>query len=315
MLAIGIDIGGTKIAGVVVDEDGHRVDKARRPTPGDDAGKVEDAVVDLVDELRSRHDIASVGVAVAGLVSPDGVVMDATHLAMDHHPLRDRLQGLIGLPVDIENDGTAAAWAEHRFGSGSDADPLLVATVGTGLGGGLVVSGQLVRGAFGTAGEIGHVVVERDGGRPCPCGDRGCLEQYASGRALVREARRMVREFAGASHGLVRRCDGDPEQLDGPAVTDAAREGDPGALRAFAAVGEALGRGLASVANVLDPSRIVIGGGVSEAGDLLLTPTVAAFGQHVIGRGQRPIAELVLARLLNDAGAVGAADLARAATR
>lgn len=205
-LAIGIDIGGTKIAAVVVDSVGHRVDKARRPTPGHDAAQVEDAVVDLVDELRGRQDVSSVGVAVAGLVDPDGVVMDAVHLAMDHHPLRARLQERIGMPVQVENDGTAAAWAEYRFGKGAGADPLLVVTVGTGLGGGLVVGGKLIRGAFGTAGEVGHVVIEREGGRPCPCGDRGCLEQYSSGRALVREARRMVKEFPGASHGLVERC-------------------------------------------------------------------------------------------------------------
>ena len=310
-LAIGIDVGGTKVAAVVVDRAGHRLEKARRPTPSADASQVEDVVVDLVDELRSRHDARTVGVAVAGLVDPQGVVMDAVHLAMDHHPFRSRLEERLHLPVTVENDGTAAAWAEYRFGKGAGADPLLVVTVGTGLGGGLVVGGKLIRGAFGTAGEIGHVVVERDGGRPCPCGDRGCLEQYASGRALVREAQRLMQEHPGAAHGLVERSGGDPDRLDGPAVTEAARAGDPAALRSFAAIGGALGRGLASVANVIDPERIVIGGGVAEAGDLLLTPLLEVFSQHMIGRAQRPLAEVVLARMGNDAGAAGAADLAR----
>src|SRR6478752_7189479 len=310
-LSIGIDIGGTKIAATVVDNAGHRVDRGRRPTPSDDAIKVEEAVVDLVDELRARQPIASVGIAVAGLVDPDGVVMDAVHLAMDNHPFGENLRDRINLPLSVDNDGTAAAWAEYRFGKGAGADPLLVVTVGTGLGGGLVVGGKLIRGAFGTAGEVGHIVIEREGGRPCPCGDRGCLEQYSSGRALVREAQHMVREFAGASHGLVARCDGDPEKLDGPSVTAAAQEGDAGALRAFETIGTALGRGLASITNVIDPQRIVLGGGVSEAGDLLLTPTLAAYRKHVVGRDQRPLAEVVLARLGNDAGAVGAADLSR----
>ena len=312
-LAIGVDVGGTKTAAAVVDARGRIVDRARRATLGQDVREVEDAIAEMTDELRTRHEgVVAVGVGIAGLVDPSGdVVRTATHLAIHHEPVRARIESRVGLPVRVENDGTAAAWAEYRFGAGGGADPVLVVTVGTGLGGGLIVGGALIRGASGTAGEIGHSVLERDG-RPCPCGDRGCLEQYASGRALVREARDLVREHPGASHGLVSRCDGDPEKIDGPAVTEAAREGDPGALRAFERVGTALGHGLASVANVLDPARIVLGGGVSEAGELLLAPTRTAFALHVVGRGERPLAELVLAALGNDAGAVGAADLARA---
>jgi glucokinase len=310
-LAIGVDIGGTKIAAAVVDADGAIVDRTRRPTPGQDIPALEDAIVEMTAELAARHPVVALGIGIAGLVSADGdIVHIGTHLALDQAPLKESLERRIDLPVRLENDATAAAWAIYRFGVGAGADPLLVVTVGTGLGGGIVVGGELVRGAFGAAGEVGHTVLERDG-RPCPCGDRGCLEQYASGRALVREARQMVRDHPGASHGLVARCEGDPAKLEGPAVTEAAREGDPGALRAFATVGAALGRGLASITNVLDPGVVVLGGGVSEAGALLLDPTRESFEAHVNGRGHRPAAELVLAGLGNDAGAIGAADLAR----
>ena len=312
-LAVGVDIGGTKTAAVVVNDEGRILDRARRPSASTDADQLVEEVAALVLGLRERHEVGSVGIGVAGLVDPEGdVVMTATHLALDGHPLRAKLEAAVGLPVRVDNDGTVAAWAEYRFGAGVGADPLLVVTVGTGLGGGLVVGGRLVRGAFGTAGEVGHVVLERDG-RPCSCGDRGCVEQYASGRALLREARALVRDFPGASPGLVQRCGGDPARLDGPAVTAAAVDGDVGALRAFALVGAALGRGIASIANVLDPSRVVIGGGVAEAGELLMAPTREAFAAHVVGHGHREAAELVLATLGNEAGAVGAADLGRRA--
>jgi glucokinase len=315
-LAIGIDVGGTKIAAAVVDASGNVLGGARTETPtggsaAEAAVALEEAIVRIVSELQVEQPVVGVGLGIAGLVAtPGDVVMTATNLRLEQHPLRDRLQDQLGVPVRIENDATAAAWAEYRFGAGAGADPLLVVTVGTGLGGGIVVGGELVRGAFGTAGEVGHVVLERDG-RPCECGDRGCLEQYASGRALVREARLMVRDFAGASLGLVARCDGDPAKLDGHAVTAAAQGGDAGALRVFGTVGAALGRGIASIVNVLDPAVVVIGGGVAEAGDLLLEPTRAAFAQHVIGTGHRPLAPIVPALAGNRAGAIGAADLVR----
>ena len=262
-------------------------------------------------ELRARHQVVAVGVGAAGYIDAAGdTVLAATHLAWVQEPLREKLQALLGLPVHVENDGTAAAWAEHRFGAGEGADPLLVVTVGTGLGGGIVVGDRMLPGHSGVTAEVGHVVLVRDG-RPCRCGDRGCLEEYASGRALTREARAQAALHPGVAHGLLARSGGDPEAIEGPMITAAAQDGDLVAVRALATIGAALGRGLGSLVNVLDPQRVVVGGGVAEAGELLLGPAREELARHVLASRYRAVPELVLATLGNDAGAVGAADLAR----
>ena len=205
------------------------------------------------------------------------------------------------VPVTLDNDANSAAWAEHRFGAGRGVEDLVMITVGTGIGGGLVLGNRLYRGAFGIAGEPGHTQVVENG-RPCPCGNFGCLEQYASGRALVFEAR------AAADSGLEEPIiDG----VTGPAVTAAAARGDAAALAAFDAVGHWLGVGIANLAAVLDPALIVLGGGVSDAGALLLGPARKAFASSLSGRGHRPLARIELAALGSEAGLVGAADLAR----
>jgi glucokinase len=292
-LAIGVDIGGTKVAGGVVDGSGNVVAETRRATPSDDAEAALDAVVEVVRELRDGHDVDAVGVAAAGYVSADRTTMlFAPNLPWADVPVRDRVAERIGLPVVVENDANAAAWAESRFGAGRGEPDLVCLTVGTGIGAGIVVDGELYRGRFGIAGEPGHLTVVPDG-IPCGCGNAGCLEQYASGTALVRYAK---------AHGL---------DAEGPAVTDAARGGDERAVAAFAEVGEWLGRGLANVATVLDPGLFVVGGGVADAGALLLDPARASFARHLSGAAHRPHAEVRVAALGNNAGLVGAADLAR----
>jgi glucokinase len=310
-LALGVDIGGTKTAVLVVDSDGVVVDRALCPTPGHDADEIERAVARLAAELRARHEVVAVGVGAAGYIDAAGdTVLAATHLAWVDEPLRAKLEARTGLPVHVENDATAAAWAEHRFGAGRGCDPMLMVTVGTGVGGGIVVGGGLLRGWTGVGAEIGHTVLERDG-RPCACGDRGCLEQYASGKALVREARAMAADHEGVAHALLALAGGDPQAIEGPMVTAAARDGDLVAVRSLALVGTALGRGIASLVNVLDPQRVVVGGGVADAGELLLGPAREEMAKHVVGRAHRALPELVGAELNNAAGAVGAADLAR----
>jgi glucokinase len=210
----------------------------------------------------------------------------------------------------VENDANAAAWGENRFGAGRDETDLVCVTVGTGIGGGIVIDDRLYRGRFGIGGEIGHMQVVADG-RLCGCGQRGCWEQYASGNALVREARERAAEARGEATILLRMGDGTPEMITGRHVTEAARLGDEVALAAFATVGRWLGQGLADLVAVLDPGRFIIGGGVSEAGDLVLEPARTSFEALLTGRDVRPIAQVVLAELGNDAGLVGAADLAR----
>jgi glucokinase len=310
-LACGIDVGGTKIAGGVVDQDGVIVEQLRVESPATDAEAIEEAIAGLVLQLRERHPIETVGVGAAGYVDKArAVVLFAANLALLNVNLKAELEERIGIPVVVENDANAAAWGEFTFGAGHDVDDLLLVTVGTGIGGGIVHDGELFRGAFGVAAEIGHVRMVPDG-LLCGCGNRGCFEQYASGSALVREARAQARVGSLLAKDLVDRAGGDPDQITGPLVTQAAREGDPFAAELIASLGRWLGEGIASLTDVLDPSVVVIGGGVSEAGDMLLTPVRAAFASQLTGRGHRPSLEIRRARLGNRAGLIGAADLAR----
>lgn len=259
--------------------------------------------------------LVGVGLGAAGFVSADRTtVVFAPHLAWRDEPIRDRLAARLGLPVSLENDANAAAWAEYRFGAGRDEPRLLLVTLGTGIGGALVLDGVVERGRFGLAGEFGHMQVVPEGVR-CECGNRGCWEQYSSGRAMQREAREMLHAASPHAAGLATYCDGDPARVEGHHVTAAARDGDRAALELMGDVGRWLGIGLANLVAALDPGRIVVGGGVSEAGDLLLEPAREAFARQLTGRGYRPVAPIVAAALGPSAGLVGAADLVREAYR
>lgn len=310
-LAIGVDIGGTKVAAGVVDDQGQVIDSTRRPTPGSDVAKTEAVIAEVVNELSARHQVSAVGIGAAGWIANDrATVLFSPHLAWRDEPLRDALAQAIGVPVVVENDANAAAWAEYRYGAARGAQVAVMVTMGTGIGGGLVMDGVLYRGAYGVGCEYGHMSVVPDG-RRCACGNRGCWEMYASGRALARDARELAAVSPVGAHRLMALADGDPDQLTGPLVTQAAREGDPAAVEIYTTMGRWLGRGLANLAAVLDPTVFVIGGGVSEAGDLLLGPARQAFGESLTGRGFRPTADVLLAELGPQAGLVGAADLAR----
>jgi glucokinase len=312
-LAIGVDIGGTKVAAGVVDDQGRVLDSTRRPTPGTDVGRTEAVIAEVVNELSARHQVSAVGIGAAGWIANDrATVLFSPHLAWRDEPLRDALVEAIGVPVLVENDANAAAWAEYRFGAARGAEVAVMVTLGTGIGGGLVVGGEVFRGAYGVGCEYGHMSVVPDG-RRCACGNRGCWEMYASGRALARDARELADVSPMGAHRLMALAGGDLNRLTGPLVTEAAREGDPAAVEIYTAMGRWLGRGLASLAAVIDPTVFVIGGGVSEAGDLLLGPARQAFGESLTGRGFRPAADILLAELGPQAGLVGAADLARRA--
>jgi glucokinase len=311
--SIGVDIGGTKILAGIVTEDGQVLTTARRATPRNDANDVLDLVGDVVNELvaGSSTPLDGVGLGVAGLVDADrSRVYFAPNLRWSQVPVRALLEASTGLPVVVENDGNVAAWGEFRFGAGKGVKDLTLVTVGTGIGGGIVINGALFRGAHGVAGEIGHINAVPDG-RPCGCGRNGCLEQYASGNALVREARLLAAERRPEANALLELGDGTPEGVQGVHVTEAAKAGDPVAMAAFTIAGTWLGRGLADLAAVLDPEVFVIGGGVSEAGDLLLASARQTLADKLIGQQNRPAPLVRIAELGNTAGLVGAADLAR----
>jgi glucokinase len=311
-LTIGIDVGGTKILGGVVDESGSVLATARTDTPRQGGRVLTQAIADIAKELLVDHNVTSIGVSAAGFVSSDRKTMLATPNIADWNGvnLDYELTALIGLPVIIENDANAAAWGEAKFGAGRNQAHMMMLTVGTGIGGGIVVNGALYRGAFGIAAEFGHIRVVPDG-HLCGCGARGCFEQYASGNALLRHAREAISASPEIARNLLSRGDGTVAGLTGSAITEAAREGDPVALAAFTTTGQWLGAGIASLSVILDPACVVIGGGVIEAGEILLKPTREALERTMPFAGKHPYPQIIAAQLGNEAGLVGVADLAR----
>ena len=311
-LTIGIDVGGTKVLGGVVDEAGKVLTTARKDTPRQGGSALTQTIADVAKELLLQHSVASVGVSAAGFVSSDRKTMLATPNIADWNgvDLDNQLTKLIGLPVVIENDANAAAWGEAKFGAGKNQDHMMMLTVGTGIGGGIVVNGALYRGAFGIAAEFGHMRVVPEG-HICGCGARGCFEQYASGNALLRHAREAINASPEIARNLLSRGDGTVAGLTGQAITDAARDGDPVALAAFNTTGQWLGAGIASLAVLLDPACVVIGGGVIDAGEILLKPTRESLERNMPFAGKHPYPQIIAAQLGNEAGLVGVADLAR----
>jgi glucokinase len=327
---IGVDVGGTKCLALLCDDAGAAVDERRLPTPrGGDA--LIDAIVTVASALRDAHahapadadadahadadadadaEIVGVAVGVPGLVGADGTLHIAPNLPgvkeLRVGPLVAERLGLDHVRVD--NDATCAGWGETIAGAARGAANVLLATLGTGIGGGLVADGRLVRGANGFAGEIGHVVIDPHGPR-CPCGQRGCWERYASGSGLGWLAREAA--HAGQAAHVVELAGGDPEDVRGEHVTAAAAAGDPEAQEVMDRFAWWLALGLANLANIFDPERIVIGGGLVEAGAVLIDPTRRAFSQLVEGMAYRHDLQIVPAALGERAGAVGAALLAR----
>ena len=260
--------------GAVVDPAG-RGAGARPPSDrGPRRRRVEDTIVDLVAGFAREYDVAAVGIGAAGFVDVTRtVVMFSPHLNWRREPLRAEVAERVRLPVVVDNDANTAALAECRFGAGRGHRFVLCATLGTGIGGALVLDNRVYRGANGMAGEFGHMQVVPDGHR-CECGNRGCWEQYASGNALVRDARELVAaDVADGPPPALELVDGDADAARGPQITQAARDGDPLSIELLADVGRWLGVGLAGMAAAFDPGCIIIGGGLSDAGDLLIGPT------------------------------------------
>jgi glucokinase len=303
---IGVDVGGTKVLGVVVDADGVVVTDARAATPASGPELLE-VVAGVISELGPGLPI---GVGAPGLVDREGVLRFAPNIpGIVGLSIRSGLESLLpGERVRVGNDATCAGWAERVLGAGRGRDHVLMVTIGTGIGGGIVVDGRLVEGANGFAGEIGHMVVDPHGPR-CPCGRRGCWERFASGSGLGRLGRDAAQ--AGEAARVVELAGGDPESVRGEHVTRAAAEGDPQAIAVMASFGWWLALGLANLANTFDPECFVLGGGLVEAGEILLRPVREAFIGLVEAPSHRPPIEILPARLGERAGAVGAALLAR----
>ena len=303
--AIGIDIGGTKIAGLLVDEEGSVHERVERETPAEDVEATMERIYSVGFELSSGA--VAIGIGAAGMVDFEaGVMRSAPNLAWKEVAIRDLVSDRVGLPCLLDNDANAAGWGEFRFGAAREHErSVLMVTVGTGIGGAIIADGRLHRGAHGFAAEIGHVIVEPDGPE-CGCGNRGCWEQVASGRALDRLGAAAAEKDPTIL--ISRLAAGNP--VSGRYVADAARQGDPVAAGIFEEVGRRLGQGIAGLVNVLDPEAVVVGGGVAEEGDLILAPARRSFTDAVEAPQHRPEVPILQATLGNDAGAIGAAALA-----
>lgn len=311
--SVGVDIGGTKILAGIVSDQGDILNLVHKKTPREDSSAVLRVVSEAIAETITNVDrtIVGIGVGVAGPVDASSTtVLYAPNLQWADVPVAAMLQNATALPVLVENDGNAAAWGEARFGGGQGFRDVVTVTIGTGIGGGIVLGGELFRGSHGAAGEIGHMGAVADG-LLCGCGRKGCWEQYASGNALVRDARAMATERLFEAHVLLSLGDGSPEGVQGEHVTEAAQLGDPVAIEVLERLGVWLGRGLASLSAILDPQIFVIGGGASEASEFFLPSARATLADRIIGKHHRPIPEINAAKLGNKAGIVGAADLAR----
>jgi len=304
---VGLDIGGTKVLGVLLDADGNVLREQRQLSPHAGVDALVATAAAIVEELAEPG--IPVGVGAAGLVNHEGRVLYSPNLpTVRDAPLSDAMRNATEHPLVVDNDANVAALGEVAYGAAKGVQHALMVTLGTGIGGGMLLNGQLYRGAHGFAAEIGHMTVER-GGPLCACGERGHWEAIASGSALGRMARELVEEGAGAR--ILAAAGGSIEAITGVHVEAAVRAGDVDARALMARYADNVSLGLAALANVLDPEMIVIAGGMVELGPMLFEPLHASFLRHVEGAAFRPKIPIVPALLGERAGAVGAAVLAR----
>lgn len=311
--AIGVDLGGTKILTAVVRDDGVVLARERVETPQTGPDSVVAAVAATTARVLpaaglSNDDVVGIGVGAPGPLNPDtGMVFEPPNLKGWHDvPFGTLLTTSVGMPAFLENDADAAALGEWKFGAGRGVDDLVYITVSTGIGGGIIIRGELLQGVSGTAGEVGHMTIDVNGPR-CVCGNTGCLEVLAAGPAIARSAQAAVR--AGATTTLLERAGGELSGITARVVAEAAAAGDEVAAEVFHRAATYVGVGVANLLNLLNPALVIIGGGVSRAGDLLMGPVRATARARAFERPARD-AQIVLTQLGDDVGAVGAATVA-----
>lgn len=307
-MIVGVDLGGSKINAILSDSSGNIEARDLRDTlshEGPDA--VIKRIIESIKQVASRADIAGIGIGAAGACDiATGVITLSPNLPGWHDiPLKDAIQREFNLPVYLENDATLAALGEHSFGGGVGIDNLVSVSVGTGIGGGIIIDGQPYRGTSGSAGELGHMTIDINGPR-CPCGNTGCWETFASGTALAREAVKRIE--AGARTSILNFADGDLEKVSAQRVFLAAQEGDHLAKELISRTGYYLGVGLVNLVNIFNPQLILIGGGLSRMGRLLLDPAVEVVRKHAFELAVRAV-RIELSPLENDSTALGAVAL------
>ena len=311
-LTIGIDIGGTKVLGGVVDSTGNIIDSARRVTPVAGGKELITTIIEVIKEFKSKHEIAGVGISIAALISADqGTVVGAPNIAnLSKLNFVAELKKEFNIPIIAENDANAAMWAEYKFGAARGFNPVMFFIIGTGMGGGLVIDDKLFRGANGIGAEFGHMIVQQNGVL-CGCGTKGCIEQYASGSALMRYAKEGITANPAKGKVILDLAGGSVTGLTGAILTKAALAGDELAIAAFKQQADWLGSACASFSLILNPAAIVIGGGVVDAGELFLAPVREAMNRYMPFAGTHTPPKIIAAKFGNDAGLIGAADLVR----
>jgi glucokinase len=308
-LTIGIDIGGTKISAGVVDSSGNIIDSSRISTPAEGGKELILAVINLIKELKEKHEIKGIGISIAALISSDyGTIVGAPNIAnLSKLNFVNEIKAEFKLPIVVENDANSAMWAEFKFGNAKGLNPVMFFIIGTGVGGGLVIDGKLFKGANGIGAEFGHMCVVPNG-RLCGCGSKGCIEQYASGGALIRYANEAIIDNPQGSETLLSFGEG---KLTGSGLTKAAKAGNELALAAFNKQADWLGLACASYSLIIDPEAIIIGGGVADAGELFLAPVREAMRKYMPFAESHVPPKIIAAKFGNDAGLIGAADLVR----
>ena len=308
-LTIGIDIGGTKISAGVVDSSGNLIDSSRCSTPAEGGKELISSVINLIKEFNKKYEIKGIGISIAALISSDyGTIVGAPNIAnLSKLNFVNEIKVEFELPIIIENDANAAMWAEFKFGNAKGLNPVMFFIIGTGVGGGLVIDGKLFKGANGIGAEFGHMCVVPNG-LLCGCGSKGCIEQYASGGALIRYANEALLANPDKSEEVLSFGEG---KLSGTALTKAAKAGNELALAAFSKQADWLGLACASYSLIIDPQAIIIGGGVVDAGELFLAPVRAAMRKYMPFAESHVPPKIIAAKFGNDAGLIGAADLVR----
>jgi glucokinase len=308
-LTIGIDIGGTKISAGVVDSSGNLINSSRISTPTEGGKELILAVINLIKELKEKHEIKGIGISIAALISSDyGTIVGAPNIAnLSKLNFVNEIKAEFKLPIVVENDANSAMWAEFKFGNAKGLNPVMFFIIGTGVGGGLVIDGKLFKGANGIGAEFGHMCVVPNG-LLCGCGSKGCIEQYASGGALIRYANEAILDNPQGSETLLSFGEG---KLTGSGLTKAAKAGNELALAAFNKQADWLGLACASYSLILDPEAIIIGGGVADAGELFLAPVREAMRRYMPFAESHVPPKIIAAKFGNDAGLIGAADLVR----
>jgi len=312
---IGVDLGGTKLLAGAVDGDLNVHHRVHRLVHGLPQHELLEAIVEAVEEVRglAPAEVSAVGFGIPCMIDQRrGMAMMAVNLPLVDVPFRDLMTERLGLPVEVDNDANVAALAEHRAGAARGAREVVVLTIGTGIGGGLILNGEPYRGGIGAGAELGHITIDVNG-PPCQgnCPNNGCLETLASGTALAREGRRIAAEQPASALG---RALTEGREITGGLITELAHDGDPAAVDALALIGRNLGVGIASFLNVFNPDVVVIGGGVIAAGELLLGPARAEAARRALPP-MRDHAQIVPAQFGTEAGLVGAATLALESVR